>query len=966
MHLPHSSILIAQDLVWGGTIHPHNSNGAPYGGKKLVEFSNDGGLLIGGSFNGVYDTDPTTGLNVDTTDGMDAVIVKLDSLNNFQWAISFGDSLCGLETDSEGNIIATGSFKGANVDFDPGPGTYLLSSYPSSENIFMAKFDPNGELIWAHVLSYIGDMSPRHTYLDENGGIYISGYFDGELDLDPTSGVDMRYQTYYQGSCFFILKMNSSGQYQWGIALGHDSPGYVLAMHTVDRSGNSTLIGKNSGSVDYDPSSNSLYLSEIRVFIRYDSAGNLIFGKTSTSNQWYSHYSSFNIGADYHGNVYLYSRGNYGASYDHGFDTNSYVTYPYSIGPQTYRPFLVKYDVSGNVIWARVIPADLNYRNHMIVSDSGEVYLTSSIHHKYVLNYQNTCQNILRTNVNSPFLVKYNQNGAAAYGALFKTNDWNYSKGHDVAINGSGRIALTGRLDGSIDIDPHPIDKTTLTGQNGDVGFVAIFQETECNLFYICADSVKDGSCVDSAFISIQTEGNIGPDSIWWSSDPSHNDTFLVTATGGFHHVYAEDSIGCIASAGVYVDGPAPDTHTTYNLSVHKQNQLNFVPSLLTPVDFFIENKTCIASPCTLIAKLDSNLTYIHDGNMPNQPDSVHGDTLEWYLASFNYDSGVIRRTVKVQTDTYSVAGDSAAVWSKVTPVEHDADSSNNYHFKRSLIRASFDPNDKSVYPDGECSENYVLKDQTLTYTIRFQNTGTGPAINVKVIDTLDTNLDIESFDVLTSKHKMIAELIDGHIVRFRFDDINLIDSASNPDESQGYVIFRIKAKPEILNSTAIENKVSIYFDYNKPIVTNTTKSTFTENIPYYINSVLVEAVDSHVVAGNTFYNDTIYRHLYYASDGCDSLVKYTIKFAVGIGGSDKGQAIRVYPNPSTNVLKLQLSETQAQAKVEVIDVQGRPIYQTNLLGGRIHRIEHDWPAGIYFLNVRSGSNHRALKLIVE
>ena len=68
-----------------------------------------------------------------------------------------------------------------------------------------------------------------------------------------------------------------------------------------------------------------------------------------------------------------------------------------------------------------------------------------------------------------------------------------------------------------------------------------------------------------------------------------------------------------------------------------------------------------------------------------------------------------------------------------------------------SIVRCSFDPNDKRADPVGYGSENYTLKDQNIIYTIRFQNTGNDTAFHVQIIDTLDVNLNLENIRFLSS-----------------------------------------------------------------------------------------------------------------------------------------------------------------------------------------------------------------------
>lgn len=140
-------------------------------------------------------------------------------------------------------------------------------------------------------------------------------------------------------------------------------------------------------------------------------------------------------------------------------------------------------------------------------------------------------------------------------------------------------------------------------------------------------------------------------------------------------------------------------------------------------------------------------------------------------------------------------------------------------------VRCSFDPNDKLVSPTRFHHE--VLLDEDLIYTVRFQNTGNDVAYDVKILDTLDTNLDWSTFRVLGSSHSEVlnTSLNDEGVITFDFTDIFLPDSTSNLEGSNGHVTYMIRALEGIDENTVIRNSAGIYFDQNPPVLTNTTLS---------------------------------------------------------------------------------------------------------------------------------------------
>jgi uncharacterized repeat protein (TIGR01451 family) len=121
--------------------------------------------------------------------------------------------------------------------------------------------------------------------------------------------------------------------------------------------------------------------------------------------------------------------------------------------------------------------------------------------------------------------------------------------------------------------------------------------------------------------------------------------------------------------------------------------------------------------------------------------------------------------------------------------------------------------------------------DDWFTYTIHFQNTGNAPAFNIRLRDTLDTQLDLNTFEVLGYSHPANVT-VSGNILTVRFNNIMLPDSTTDYEGSMGYFQYRIKPLPNLPNGSQISNTAYIYFDYNTPIITNTTENNFDITVP--------------------------------------------------------------------------------------------------------------------------------------
>lgn len=159
---------------------------------------------------------------------------------------------------------------------------------------------------------------------------------------------------------------------------------------------------------------------------------------------------------------------------------------------------------------------------------------------------------------------------------------------------------------------------------------------------------------------------------------------------------------------------------------------------------------------------------------------------------------------------------------------QNDTDLSNNTDTAYATVLNSYDPNNKLV--DKPMVINPAV-DETLQYVINFQNEGNFNAIDVVVMDTISPNLDLASLTVVASKHGVATSINPvNRVVTFSFNDINLVPASQDEEGSKGFVIFNIRETAGLQVGSEIENTAYIYFDFNAPIVTNTT---------YNINQVL-------------------------------------------------------------------------------------------------------------------------------
>ena len=146
------------------------------------------------------------------------------------------------------------------------------------------------------------------------------------------------------------------------------------------------------------------------------------------------------------------------------------------------------------------------------------------------------------------------------------------------------------------------------------------------------------------------------------------------------------------------------------------------------------------------------------------------------------------------------------------------------------VLTCAYDPNDKQVTPQGPAQGETTLLNTPLEYRIRFQNTGNDTAFLVVIRDTLDAGLDPESFVFLQASHPCEVER-QGRYLAFRFPNIQLPDSTTDLEGSQGFLAFRVSPYAQLV-PTAVQNTGHIYFDFNPAVVTNTVQTLYVESFP--------------------------------------------------------------------------------------------------------------------------------------
>ncbi|HEY3387576.1 MAG TPA: T9SS type A sorting domain-containing protein [Saprospiraceae bacterium] len=287
-------------------------------------------------------------------------------------------------------------------------------------------------------------------------------------------------------------------------------------------------------------------------------------------------------------------------------------------------------------------------------------------------------------------------------------------------------------------------------------------------------------------------------------------------------------------------------------------------------VHFFLHwlNGSTRAVDGRIVLQYDPIVTYVASTLTPTTHDAVARE-LTWDLDSLALFAGQDSRiTFKMANETYvgqtMQFAATAIIDSSGTEVQMDIAE------YTPVLACAVDPNDKLVMPAGIHDENYTLKDEPLTYTIRFENVGNAEAIDITVTDTLDALFDMSSFKVINSSFPVFTTM-DGHIITFSFQNIWLAAKGT------GFVTYEVIPRSDIPDLSPVENFAGIVFDFNEPIVTNKTFNTlveeFCQNVVVAIDTVICDGGHYMGITEPGLYFDTVQIGSY-----CDSITVISLE----------------------------------------------------------------------------------------
>lgn len=338
------------NFIWAKKLGDGNST------INTVAIGTHDAMYCGGGFSGTVDFDPGIGVYNLTSSINMSFILKLDSAGNFLWVKTFTGSTSGatsigdIKLDHNFNLYVSGLL-GTITDFDPSALIFTLSATNPGGDMYIAKYDSNGNFIWAKGIVGSGSVVEYGIDLDSAGSIYSTGYFSDTIDFDPGPAV---YNLIHSGSYqdIFISKLDSNGNFVWAKHLEGTSSNIPLDI-VVQNNSYVYAVCFFGDTLDCDPGPLLNQVSSFNgstLILKLNLNGDFVWANQIGAGTTLS--SSSAIALDFYGNLYIAGRFQGTADLDPG-------TAVYNLSsPTVANLFILKTDVNGSFVWVQQIESN--------------------------------------------------------------------------------------------------------------------------------------------------------------------------------------------------------------------------------------------------------------------------------------------------------------------------------------------------------------------------------------------------------------------------------------------------------------------------------------------------------------------------------------------------------------------------------------------------------------------------------
>lgn len=408
---------------------------ATYFGARGEDFGNtmavdaDGNIYYSGSSIGTRDVGSENGNQRGAEINYDAFLVKYNAQGEKLWTTWFGgnkdDEGYELTLDKRGNIFLVGY----TVSSEGIASNGFQNTHGGSEDAFLAKFNPEGSLLWATYYGGEGNERSSDIMLDNNNQIYIAG-FTGSRENFTSAGFQNSFGGFTDA---FLVKFNAEGDRLWATYYGGSGEDVAAAL-ALDPAGAVYLSGttKSPQNIASNGFRNSHGGNYDGFIAKFSPDGNRIWGTYygGSGIEYDNH-----IATDKQGNIYLngITGSGSGIATADGFQ-------PEAAGNND--AFLVKFNSDGQRLWATYYGGSGTEGHASLFTDATDhIYLAGSTGSRENIA---ACgfQNAHGGGIYDVFLVKFNTEGERQWGTYYGGEGEDIP--YDPKADTGGSVYLTG------------------------------------------------------------------------------------------------------------------------------------------------------------------------------------------------------------------------------------------------------------------------------------------------------------------------------------------------------------------------------------------------------------------------------------------------------------------------------------------------------------------------------------------
>ncbi len=343
---------------------------------------------------------------------------------DFLWARSAGgtdiDYAIGMAVDQAGYSYVAGQIRGTAsfVNNSTGVATTLVSK--GGNDIFVAKYDPEGNLVWATQGGGTGDDDARGMTIDKQGNCYVTGSFRGSATFGTTT------ITANGAADMLLLKLDTDGNFVWvkNAATGADDQGGYGIF--VDDAGESYIAGQTKDNATLG-TVQVISKGGLDSFIaKFDHAGNIKWARGAGGT-----------GIDYARGIVVDAQGN---SYLTGaFQNTANFEGTLLPGAGGYDVFLAKYSSDGQLVWAKRAGGSGEDIGRSIALDAGgNIYCTGGFENSAI--FDGTA--LVSGGSTDIYMARYNSSGQLTW--LRKAGGTGSEYGYSIALDPAGNSFVSG------------------------------------------------------------------------------------------------------------------------------------------------------------------------------------------------------------------------------------------------------------------------------------------------------------------------------------------------------------------------------------------------------------------------------------------------------------------------------------------------------------------------------------------